>query len=205
MHLRTLRFLLLMLVLQFGFSMPNLLAAPAENDPQAGGDDIDGRITRLTRRINFGVKQGTIQQDQADKLQSDLKDIGMQAEASRKANGGTLTPTDRASLESRLNQKLNIIRSYNQAGTRQTVDSNASGPAWAKGDDGAQDARALKRRMKAQEQRQLRQEEQAMMQVREQQQQQYEKEMLQKLGSQRPAILQNKQEIDQIRQNTGAN
>jgi hypothetical protein len=197
--------ILLVMILQFGLSMPNLLAAPAGNDTQAGGDDIDTRITRLTRRINFGVKQGTIQQDQADKLQSDLKDIGMQAEASRKSNGGSLNPTDRAGLESRLNQKFNIIQSYNQAGARKTVDSSASGPAWAKGEDGAQDARALKRRMKLQEQRQLRQEEQAMMQVREQQQQQYEKEMLQKLGSQRPTILQNKQDIDQIRQNTGAN
>jgi len=205
MYLQKSKFLLVTLVLQLGFSSSSLLAAPAQKESQAGGDDIDARITRLTRRIDFGVKQGMIQQDQANKLQSDLKDIGMQAAASRKSNGGSLNPTDLAGLESRLNQKFNIIQSYNQAGARKTVDANASGPAWAKGDDGAQDTRTLKRRMKLQEQRQLRMEDQAIMQVKEQQQQQYEKEMLQKLGSQRPAILQNKQEIDQIRQNTGAN
>src|SRR5215469_12510808 len=111
MYLQKSKFLLVTLVLQLGFSSSSLLAAPAQKEAQAGGDDIDARITRLTRRINFGVKQGMIQQDQANKLQSDLKDIGMQAAASRKSNGGNLNATDLAGLESRLNQKFNIIQS----------------------------------------------------------------------------------------------
>jgi len=178
---------------------------PAHSQGTAGADDIDARVNRLSRRINFALKQGNIQQDQAEKLQSDLKDIGIQAAAARKTNGGQLKPTDLTGFESQLNQKFNLIKSYSQSGVRSTADKNASGPTWAKGQDGAQDPRTLKKRMKAQEKRQLEQEDQAIMQVKEQQQQQYEKEMLEKLGSQRPTILKNKQDIDQVRQNTGAN
>jgi hypothetical protein len=178
---------------------------PAVGQGNSGVDDLDARINRMTRRVNFGLKQGFIQQDQADKLQNDLKDIGMQAASARKANGGQLKPTDLTGFESRLNQNSNLIQSYNRAGSRKTAAPNATGPAWVKGDDGAQDPRMLKRRMKAQEQKQLQQEDAAIMQVKEQQQQQYEKEMLEKLGSQRPTILKNKQDLDQIRQNTGAN
>ncbi len=44
-----------------------------------------------------------------------------------------------------------------------------------------------------------------MQQVQEMQQQQYEKDMLQTLGKQRPQILQNKQQIQKVREQTGAN
>ncbi len=195
MHVQKLREKSLMVAMVFAFAG----IAPAV------ADDIGTRIQELNQRINFGVKQGTIKPGQADRLRQTLTDIGSRAGELRKANRGTLKNTDLAGLESRLNQQTNIIHSYNQAGTRQVVAKNATGPAWAAGQDGAQDPRKLKRRMKVQEQRQLHQFDQANMQIREQQQQDYEKEMLQKLGSQRPEILKNKQDLERIRQNTGAN
>jgi len=205
MILKKSNYLATLLILLCACSVPSVVPASAQKNPQAGGDDVDARIERLTRRVNFGLKNGNIQKDQADKLINDLNDIGTQAAAARKANGGTLKPTDLTGFQSRLNQNFNVVKSFNQAGARGTVSANASGPGWAKGQDGAQDPRVLKRRMKQQEKRQLEQEDQAIMQVKEQQQQEYEKQMLQKLGSQRPEILKNKQDIDQIRQNTGAN
>ena len=83
--------------------------------------------------------------------------------------------------------------------------ANRIGPGWIKGQDGAQNPNKLKRGMKLQERRQNHQYEQAMNQVKEQQQQQYEKEMLQKLGSQRPVIQENREDIKKVRQATGAN
>jgi len=82
---------------------------------------------------------------------------------------------------------------------------NPAGPGWVAGQDGAQNAKLLRRRMRMQERRQLQQYDQAMTQVKEQQQQDYEKSMLQKLGSQRPAIKQGHKDVEQIRNETGAN
>jgi hypothetical protein len=82
---------------------------------------------------------------------------------------------------------------------------SALGPGWIKGQDGAQNVMKLKRAMKVQSKRADHQYQQAMLQVKEQQQQQYEKEMLQSLGRQRPVIEQNRTELKQVRQDTGAN
>jgi hypothetical protein len=197
------------------FTLPKRLAIPftlalaislqTSVSAQSQKNDVDARIQQLKSKISFGVKQGTIGSDQAQKLRSELQDIGSQAASARQSNGGKLRPRDLSGLDSRLNQQANVIHSYNHAGSRKVVSQRAIGPAWVAGQDGAQDVNKLKRQMKIQERRQLHQEEQAMLQVKEQQQQQYEKEMLEKLGSQRPDILKNKQDIDQIRQNTGAN
>ena len=83
--------------------------------------------------------------------------------------------------------------------------TNRIGPDWMKGQDGAQNVKRLKHGMKQHEYRQVHQYEQAMMQVREQQQQEYDRAMLEKLGSQRPVIQQNRQDIRRVRQETGAN
>jgi len=179
--------------------------AQSQDDPQSGADDLDARLTRLNKRINFGVNKGTIDQAQADKLRSDLAGISARAAAARKANGGQLKAEDLTSFESQLNQKANIIRSYNGAGEKSVAGASATGPAWAPGTDGAQNPQTLKKRMKMQERKQLEQEDQAIMQVKEQQQQQYEKQMLEKLGKQRGTILQNKDDIDKVRQDSGAN
>jgi hypothetical protein len=197
MDAQKLRDRLVMVALLFDLLMANIVPAIA--------DDVQSRIQDLNQRINFGLRQGAIKPGQADRLRQTLDDIGSKATALRKANRGRLNPTDLAGIESRLNQQTNIIHSYNQAGSRNVVAKNATGPAWVAGSDGAQSPRKLKRQMKIQEQRQLHQFDQANMQIREQQQQQYEKEMLQKLGSQRPEILKNKQDLERIRQDTGAN
>jgi hypothetical protein len=83
--------------------------------------------------------------------------------------------------------------------------ANPLGPAFVKGQDNAQNPNKLKSGMKVQERRQNHQYEQAMNQVKEQQQQEYEKEMLQTLGEQRPAIKQNRKDIGKVREATGAN
>jgi hypothetical protein len=181
------------------------LPAQSQNKSQNGADDLDARITRLNRRITFGVNKGTIHQAEADKLRADLADINARAAAARKSNGGQLKPEDLTGFENQLNQKFNIIRSYNGAGEKSTASSSATGPVWAPGTDGAQNPQTLKKRMKVQERKQLEQEDQAIMQVKEQQQQQYEKQMLEKLGNQRNTILQNKDAIDKVRQDSGAN
>jgi hypothetical protein len=80
-----------------------------------------------------------------------------------------------------------------------------AGPAWIKGQDGAQNTRKLKHQMKVQNRRMMHQYDQAQLQVREQQQQEYEKAMLPALASQRPKIQQNRQDIKHLRQETGAN
>ena len=80
-----------------------------------------------------------------------------------------------------------------------------AGPAWIKGQDGAQNTRKLKQQMKIQNRRMMHQYDQAQLQVREQQQQEYEKAMLPNLASQRPKIQQNRQDIKRLRQETGAN
>lgn len=88
---------------------------------------------------------------------------------------------------------------------RRTFEGNPNGSAWAPGKDNSQNTNQLKNEMKLQERRERRQYEQSMMQVKEQQQQQYETEMLQKLGSQRPAIKQGNKDVRKVRQQTGAN
>jgi len=201
MHFIRLRHTSFPLALLFGLLVQGTVPLFA----QAQTDDIDARITKLNGNIGFSVKQGTIEQEQASKLRAELRDVRMQAAGLRQNSGGKLKPKDLAGLESKLNQQANIIHSYNQAGSRKAVSQRAIGPSWIAGQDGAQNVNKLKRQMKIQERRQLHQEEQAILQVKEQQQQQYEKEMLQKLGSQRPAILKNKEDIDQIRQTSGAN
>jgi hypothetical protein len=172
---------------------------------QQNGDNVDRRVQRLSRRVDFALSKGTITEDKAAELKATLTSISTDAAAARKNNGGALNPTDLTRFTSKLNQQMNLVNSFAAAGERKTVDPSANGPKWAKGQDGAQDPIQLKREMKKEEARQLRQESQALMQVKEMQQQQYEKEMLQKLGGQRPEILQNKQQIDQVRDTSGAN
>jgi len=168
-------------------------------------DNVDRRVQRLTRRVNNALENGTITQDKANELKAKLSSIGADAAMARKKNGGALNPTDLTRFQSELNQQLNVVNSFASAGARKIVGSQADGPKWVNGQDGAQDPTKLKHEMKTEEARQLRQERQALLQVKEMQQQQYEKEMLQKLGGQRPEILQNKQQVDQIRDTSGAN
>jgi hypothetical protein len=172
---------------------------------QVQQNNLEARINRQNARIDAALKRGALSAEQAQKLHQDLADIGHQINLARQTNDGKLKPNDLVTFKSQLGQTNALIGGYEQAGQRKLAGAEAAGPAWAAGKDGAQNVAQLKRRMKIQERQQLRQEDQAMLQVKEQQQQQYEKEMLEKLGAQRPAILKNEGDIDKIRQSTGAN
>jgi hypothetical protein len=172
---------------------------------QAQDDDLDARVSRQMSRIKRGEKEGTVNQKQAKKLKDDLNDIALQIENARKKGNGKLSTTQTTKFDNALNQNFNTIQTELGAGKKIKESGVASGPRWSQGTDGAQDPKALRRQMKIQEARQLRQYGQAMQQVQEMQQQQYEKDMLQTLGQQRPEILKNKQQIEQIRDKTGAN
>ncbi len=167
--------------------------------------NIDVRIKRQTHKINKAVEDSTLQPKEAEKLKANLKSIANEAETYRGQSRGTLSSIETTKLNNDLNQNFNNIETAIGSGKKMPVSGQALGPKWSQGPDGAQDPAKLRRQMKAQEKRQLRQYDQAMQQVQEQQQQQYEKEMLNKLGQQRPEILQNKQDIEKIRQKTGAN
>lgn len=172
---------------------------------KAKGDNIGARVQRLTRRVEINLQQGTITKEQADKLRADISDIGKQAADARKSNNGCLNPTQITDFENQLNQQLSIVDSFNSAGKRKVGKGNVVGADWTPGEDGAQNSQKLKQKMKVDQRRLDRQYQQAQMQIKEQQQQQYEKEMLNELGQQRPAILQNKKDIKNIRESTGAN
>lgn len=60
------------------------------------------------------------------------------------------------------------------------------------------------KKMKAQEARELRQEKQVNEQTLEQQQLDYEKEVVNSLGQQRPAIQKKKNELEEVRKESGA-
>jgi len=171
----------------------------------AQDDDLDARISRQMRRINRGQKEGTVNQKQAKELKDELNGIALEIENARKKANGKLSNTQTTKFDNALNQNFNTIQTQLGAGKKVKESGAASGPRWSKGTDGAQDPKALRRQMKIQEARQLKQYSQAMQQVQEMQQQQYEKDMLQTLGQQRPQILKNKQQIEQLRDKTGAN
>jgi hypothetical protein len=171
----------------------------------AQDDNIDARISHQMRRINRGVEEGALNQKQARELKDTLNDIALQVERARKKGNGKLNENDITKFDNDLNQNSNSIQTQTGAGKKVKESGDALGPKWAEGSDGAQDPQKLRREMKAQNKRQMKQYDQAMQQVQEMQQQQYEKEMLNTLGGQRPAILKNKQELEKIREKTGAN
>ncbi len=168
-------------------------------------EDLDVRIKKQMRRINNGAQQNILNPKQARQLKNNLNDIVLQVEKARKAGNGKLTENQITKFDNDLNQNSVSIQSHLGAGKKVTVKGSALGPQWAGGADGAQDPRVLRRRMKLQEQRQLNQYDQAMQQTQEMQQQEYEKEMLKTLGQQRPQILKNQQQLQKVREQTGAN
>jgi hypothetical protein len=171
----------------------------------AQGDDIDVRIKRQMHRINNGEKERYLKAKQAKQLKDALNDIALRVEAARKKSNGKLTENQITKFDNDLNQNSNNIKTQLGAGKKVKEPGSVLGPNWATDTDGAQDPKTLRRQMKLQEQRQLKQYGQSMQQVQEMQQQQYEKDMLKTLGQQRPQILKNKQELEKVREETGAN
>ena len=168
-------------------------------------DDIEARIKRQMGRINRGQQEGVLNVKQAKELKDRLNDIALQVANTRKKTNGQLSQTQLTKFDNDLNLNFNNIKTKLGAGKQVKTSGKALGPRWAVGTDGAQDPKRLRRQMKLEEKRQLKQYDQAMQQVQEMQQQQYEKDMLKTLGQQRPQILNNKEQLEKIREQSGAN
>lgn len=168
-------------------------------------DLIGLRVKRQLKRIQSGLDSGKLTAEQADKLRLLVNKVSSDAKAMRDQNGGALKDEQLVQVKSNLDQTFNQIETALGAGTKLPEDGSALGPKWKAGEDGAQDPKALLKQMKAQEKRALRQERQNNMQMLEQQQLDYEKEVVNKLGQQRPAIQEKKQELQNVREQAGAN
>ena len=164
----------------------------------------DARIKRQFSRIDAALKSGALTQDQADSLKANVQDIQRDMDAKKAANNGSLKPEDLKTIESQLNENSNQIQTAQGGGSKNVNGPNTLGAKWAKGADGAQNANKLKKEMKAEEKREVRQEKQALEQKVENQQLDYEKQMVEKLGEQRPEIQKKKSELQEIRQESGA-
>ncbi|MFA7336228.1 MAG: hypothetical protein WC028_05550 [Candidatus Obscuribacterales bacterium] len=168
-------------------------------------DNINARIKRQHKKIDAAVKNGQLNEQQANRLHMDVANIENRAKNERLQNGGELNQQQHTTIENLLNQSLNQIETAMGVGTTVPAGANPLGANWQPGPDGAQDPDALKKKLKAQERRALRQEKQANMQAIEQQQLQYEKEVINNLGDQRTKIKQEKEQLENVRNNSGAN
>ncbi len=164
----------------------------------------DARIKKQYSRIDSALKSGSLTQDQADSLKANVADIQRDVDTKKASNGGSLKAEDLKTIESQLNENSNQIQAAQAGGSKNVNGSNTLGAKWAKGADGAQNPNKLKKEMKAEEKRELRQEKQALEQKVENQQLDYEKQMVEKLGEQRPEIQKKKSDLQDIRKESGA-
>jgi hypothetical protein len=170
----------------------------------SASDNVEQRVHRQNLRVNHALKSGLITEDQAKKLRDTITDIASDAQNLRQQNGGALKPEDLKKIENSLNQSSEQIKSVAESGSSTVESGKVLGATWTKGPDGAQNPKKLLNQMKQENKRELRQERQATEQKIEQQQQQYEKEMVEKLGEQKQEILKNKDDIRDIRKESGA-
>ncbi len=175
-------------------------ARPGKKD-----DEINARLRRQSKKIDAALKNGQLSEQQANRLHMDVANIANRAKNERLQNGGELNPQQHTTIENLLNQSLNQIETAMGVGTAVPAGANPLGANWQPGPDGAQDPDALKKKLKAQERRALRQEKQANIQAIEQQQLQYEKEVINSLGEQKTKIKQEKEQLENARNNSGAN
>ena len=166
---------------------------------------LAARIKRQYARIDQAVGEGKISPDKAGELKANPAGIENNIAAMKQAGGGTLNKEQIISTANQLKQSFNQILTAAGAGSEVEEGADVLGPTWKAGQDGAQDPKALLKQMKSQEKRALRQQRQAAMQALEQQQLQYEKEMINTLGKQKPAIEESKSQLQQVRQQAGAN
>jgi hypothetical protein len=167
-------------------------------------DSVDGRVQRQHWRISHALKVGLITQDQSTDLKRNVDDIAAQVKQLRQQNGGTLKPEDLKQIENSLNQSSDQIRTVAESGHAEVQSGKVLGATWSKGPDGAQNPKELLKKMKQENNRELRQERQSSEQKLEQQQLQYEREMVEHLGEQKQNILQQKDELKDVRKESGA-
>ena len=172
---------------------------------KAKKDNINVRIKRQHKKIDAALKNGQLNEQQANRLHMDVANIENRVKKERQQNGGELNPQQHTTIENLLNQSSNQINTAMGVGTAVSAGADPLGANWQPGPDGAQDPDALKKKLKAQEKRALRQEKQANMQAIEQQQLQYEKEMVNSLSTQKKKIQQEKEQLENVRNSSGAN
>ncbi len=180
-------------------------AGQANVDGAEPKDLLDLRVHRQHARIGHALKTGLITDDQAKQLRSAVDDIAARIGQLRQVNGGTLKPEEFKEMESSLNHTSAQIQTVAESGDKTVSSGNALGASWSKGPDGAQNPGKLLKEMKQENKRELRQEKQNTEQKVEQQQLQYEREMVEKMGEQRENILKQKDELKDVRQESGAN
>lgn len=185
---------------QSGVPEPAKHLAPATTPEET----IARRLKRQRRIIDNRLQNGNLTEDQAQKLNQSVNEI----ETNFKELGGdagALKPEDAKRLINSLNQNANELRSTAVSGASTVQGENALGPQWSKGPDGAQNPRTLLKEMKAEHRREMRQERQSNEQKLEMQQQDYEREMVESLGEQREKILEKKEQLKEVRDESGAN
>ncbi|MBK9145686.1 MAG: hypothetical protein IPM23_24700 [Candidatus Melainabacteria bacterium] len=169
-----------------------------------GKASVDARIARQKNRIEKALKSGSITPDQSEDLRRSVLEIESRVKAMRTANDGKLKPEELTEIKNSLNQSSNMIKSIAESGTHKAQPGRVLGPAWKQGADGGQDPKKLMKGMKRESRRERRQEKQALEQKIEQQQLQYEKEMVESLSEQKEDILKQKQELQDVRKESGA-
>src|SRR5581483_8305975 len=68
------------------------------------------RLIRQHRRIERGVKKGTLSKPQAHKLRQEGKEINQERKGDLQKDGGKLTSQDHKTLEEQLNERSNEIK-----------------------------------------------------------------------------------------------
>lgn len=180
-------------------SSPALAQQP---DPEKG---VDNRVQKQYKRIAHGLKNGKLTEQQANNLRTLVFNVESDVKSKRAGNSGKLNAEQLKQVLNALSQNANQISTALGAGTSEDAGADALGPKWKPGKDGAQDPKALLKQMKKQEARELRQEKQVNEQIIEQQQLDYEKEVISKLGQQKPAIQKKKNQLEEVRKENGAN
>lgn len=165
---------------------------------------LDERVQRQHWRIKHALKTGLITDDQAKQLTSGVDTIAAQIQQLRQSGGGTLKPEDLKQVENSLNQSSDQIRTVAESGDASVQSGKVLGPTWSKGKDGAQNPKNLLNQMKQENRRELRQEKQANEQKLEEQQLKYEREMVENLGEQKQDILKQKDQLKDVRKESGA-
>jgi len=177
-------------------------ALAQQPDPEKG---VDARLQRQFKRIDHGLKNGKLTQQQADNLRTLVINVQNDVKTKRAGNSGKLNAEQLKQVLNALSQNANQISTALGAGTSEEAGADALGPNWKPGKDGAQDPKALLKQMKKQEARELRQERQANEQILEQQQLDYEKEVISNLGQQKPAIQKKMNQLEEVRKENNAN
>lgn len=167
-------------------------SADAANQ-SAASDVLAQRIHRQHWRINHALKSGLIKDDQAKTLRDAVDKISADVQSARTKSGGTLGPEQMKQFESSLNQTSEQIRIVAEAGDASVQSAK-----------GSQNSKGLLQQMKSENKRELKQEHQINERKIEQQQLQYEKEMVERLGEQKQDIIKGKEDLKDVRKESGA-